>query len=480
MAQARSRYCCERHFECISRRGFVHTAAVLGGLAGAGRLLAATKEPNRHKPLAPIGQPKGVSPGRVVWVHDPGVVAWRGQEDGYWWQGEKVSFDGVAKMLCEAICRLADANSLKEAWQKLFAYHNKQRGRGAAGYRPSETIAIKPNWVGMIYREWVVDPELYRFTAQRPNYMNVSPHLLLALVEQLVGELGVRPADIAICDTLAYVVHEYYDIIHGAYPDVRFEDHGGKFGRVKVKASEVPLYWSCRPEGVLQDFVPSCFAEADYLINVAAFKAHMGAGVTLCAKNHYGSLVRWPAQKGYYDMHPNCFSTAERIYRPLVDLIGHDQLGGKTVLCLIDGLFCGVHPRDRLPQRMHIAPFQGQWPCSLFASQDHVAIDSVAYDFLQAEGTKFARKGGVDDYLHEAALAADPPSGTFYDPNHAKPTRRLASLGVHEHWNNPVMKQYSGNLGTGPGRTERYVNNFVFSRDQALLARLAAAPLPGG
>jgi hypothetical protein len=58
---------------------------------------------------------------------------------------------------------------------------------------------------------------------------------------------------------------------------------------------------------------------------------------------------------------------------------------------------------------------------------------------------------GTDDYLHEAALADNPPSGTFYDPNHANNVVRLASLGVHEHWNNPQARQYSRNLGTGRG-----------------------------
>jgi hypothetical protein len=80
-----------------------------------------------------------------------------------------------------------------------------------------------------------------------------------------------------------------------------------------------------------------------------------------------------------------------------------------------------------------------------------VAIDSVGYDFLWAEGTEFPRKGGVDDYLHEAALANDPPSGTFYDPDHAPATKRLPSLGVHEHWNGPQEKKYSRNLGLDRG-----------------------------
>ena len=57
----------------------------------------------------------------------------------------------------------------------------------------------------------------------------------------------------------------------------------------------------------------------------------------------------------------------------------------------------------------------------------------------------------VDGYLHEAALADNPPSGTFYDPNHPTATTRLASLGAHEHWNNAQDKQNSRNLGKRDG-----------------------------
>jgi hypothetical protein len=55
----------------------------------------------------------------------------------------------------------------------------------------------------------------------------------------------------------------------------------------------------------------------------------------------------------------------------------------------------------------------------------------------------------VDNYLHEAAQANNPPSGTFYAPN--KDGLRLSSLGVHEHWNNSIDKQYTRNLKTGNG-----------------------------
>jgi hypothetical protein len=88
----------------------------------------------------------------------------------------------------------------------------------------------------------------------------------------------------------------------------------------------------------------------------------------------------------------------------------------------------------------------------LLASQDGVAIDSVAVDFLRAEPTFQDRVvGTLDNYLHEAAEADDPPSGTFYDPDHDGDVARLASLGAHEHWQSPATRKYSRNLGTGAG-----------------------------
>jgi hypothetical protein len=144
-------------------------------------------------------------------------------------------------------------------------------------------------------------------------------------------------------------------------------------------------------------------------------------------------------------------------YRAIVDLLGHPALGGKILLCMVDGLFGGYY-WDSHPYKWNTAPFNGNWPSSLFVSQDPVAIDSVCYDFLLNEwpavvnnggGATNALRGGAEDYLHEAALADNPPSGTFYDPS--KRGVRLASLGVHEHWNNSIDKQYSRNLGLNQG-----------------------------
>ena len=95
------------------------------------------------------------------------------------------------------------------------------------------------------------------------------------------------------------------------------------------------------------------------------------------------------------------------------------------------------------------APFNNDYPSSILMSQDVVALESVCVDFMRNEPEMEWIKGSLDNYLHEAALANDPPSGTFYDPE--GDGTRLKSLGVHEHWNNATDRAYSRNLGKGDG-----------------------------
>ena len=197
---------------------------------------------------------------------------------------------------------------------------------------------------------------------------------------------------------------------------------------------------------------PTVVTEAKYLINIALPRPHELAGVTLCAKNHFGSVWHPNYWSHYYGWNPEIMHAAVAAYdfsggitaRPmgsynaLVDLMGHEHLGGKTLLFFIECL------RYRF---WSTPPLDGGLSSSLFVSQDGVAIDSVLVDFLRSGADVPA--GAIDNYLHEAALADNPPSGTIYDPE-ADGTP-LASLGVHEHWNNSTDKQYSRNLGTGDG-----------------------------
>jgi len=406
---------------------------------------------------APIGVAKGIHPGRVVWVHDPDATDWAGPGNGYWWKPAHTSQAAVDRMMTRAIQTLAGQKDTAAAWNSLIRHFNKTHGKGDVGYKPGEKIIIKVNFVGCI-KVWSSRPvkDIEDYNLRSLDYMHTSPQMIIALLTHLTNHAGVKQADITVGDTLCYFPNEFYDMCHAKFPKVHYLEYLGKFGRTAAKLSSVPLYWSTPDAAEKQtDYVPVSYAQADYLINLANLKSHNDeAGITLCAKNHYGSLVRRPTElKGYYDMHKDLpFRTPGMgHYRPLVDLMGHKHIGGKTLLYLIDGLYAGKHAKERSPRKWNTAPFNGDWTSSLFASQDPVAIDSVGFDFLWTEWDDAPHRLGTNDYLIEAALADNPPSGSFYDPDHKGNVARLASLGVYEHWNNPTDKQYSRNLRTANG-----------------------------
>jgi hypothetical protein len=132
-------------------------------------------------------------------------------------------------------------------------------------------------------------------------------------------------------------------------------------------------------------------------------------------------------------------------YRPLVDLNGHTGMGGKTVPYLVDRIYGGKGWAG-MPSKWAMMPFNNNWLASLFLSMDQVAIDSVGFDFLSQQWPdQTLGNEAVQDYLHEMALANNPPSGMVYEPEHDGVA--MASQGVHEHWNNVTQKHTA--QGTG-------------------------------
>ena len=404
----------------------------------------------------PIGIARGINPGRVVWVHDPNATDWIGPRmgDGYWWQSNHTNQQVINSMMRRAICTLTGEVDISEAWNDLFRYFNREHDKGNVGYTSGEKIMIKVNFVDMIAVNGLTD---YNFGHQHPDYAICSPQIMHSLLDQLVNVVGISQSDITIGDPTCLWCNEFYDMIHPDFPNVHYLDYLGYYNRTKAIASDVNFYWSTtHADGKKQDHVLQSYVDAEYFINLASLKGHYNvAGITLCGKNHFGSL-RGPTVSGYYNMHTDCpFSVPQNgNYRDMVDLMGHRHVGGKTLLCLIDGLYGGKHAKaypDNLPLKWQMSPFNNDWPSSIFASQDPVAIDSVGFDFLVTEWpeTNGPAHAGTDDYLHEAALADNPPSGTFYDPE--RDGIRLTGLGVHEHWNNSTDKQYTRNLGTDNG-----------------------------
>jgi len=407
-------------------------------------------------PNDPIGVAKGIYPGRVVWVHEPNATSWDGVT-GYWWEPNSTDQEIVDNMMSQAIRDLAGNANIADAWDELFRYFNQNHDKGDVGYQAGEKITIKLNMVACIWTTGSIDPCTY----VQDNYidcLNCDPHTIVSLLRQLVNIVGVDQNDISIGDTLALWPQHYWSYCHSEFPNVHYLDYYGYLGRTAVQPSGVQVYWS-KPgvdfNDYLPDYAPQSYVQADYLINLASLKGH-STGVTLCAKNHYGSLIRYPGEAGWWDLHPDLphMRPGMGYYRPMIDLMGHSHIGAKTMLYMLDGLYGGNGAITK-PKRWTSYPFNNDWPSSLFASQDPVAIDSVGFDFAWTEwpyqqGQEGQpRISGGDDYLHEAALANTPPSGTFYDPDGNGVG--LESLGVHEHWNDPNTKQYTRNLGIGDG-----------------------------
>ncbi len=417
-------------------------------------------------PNEPVGKGRGIHPGRVTWIHNADATSWDGKS-GYWWEAENTDHEIVASMLSRSLQALAGRSNDQAAWQALFEDFNTRRGKGPVGYRPGEQIAIKLN---LNQARSYKHPE---------NALYPSPQLVLALLRQLVEVVGVPPAQITLYDINKYFPETLFDPIQAAFPGVRCIDWEGAAGRQQYERdTSVRVHWAedltIERGGGNPTFLTHCVTQAEYLINLGNFKGHALAGVSFCAKNHFGSIsvsradrggIPWQTAPKAAGLHPYIAVHDFRIgnpnwesyqrpmgtYNPIVDLMGHEHLGEKTLLFMVDGLYSTSNENEHLEarHRFQSSPFNGDWPSSLFLSQDGVAIESVCLDFLRTEPTMDQVYGTVDNYLHEAALADNPPSGTSYDPEGDGVP--LVSLGVHEHWNNPVDKAYSGNLGTGSG-----------------------------
>jgi len=383
---------------------------------------------------APVGVAKGIFPGRVVWVHSPGVSNWDG-ETGLWFEDRWNSQDKATGMVRDALKNLTGDKDEQKAWTKLFSFFNKSKNRGNHGYVPSEKIAIKVN-------------ENNTYSHADSPEINVSPQLIYALLKSLVRQAGVPQDRITVFDASRFITNFTFTKCHAEFPNVIFVDNIGGEGRTKSTYKADAIHYS-KNNGRLARGLVTCAVEADYLINVALLKGHVGQGVTLCGKNWYGATdIDNDWRKNAHDNFDQDRKGGSK-YMTFVDYMGHKDMGGKTMLYLIDG-FYGAKAVNGLPKPMwKMKPFNGNWPCSLFVSQDPVAIDAVALDFISNEWPDAADMNYADSYLLEAAKANSPPSGTTYDPENDG--TRLSSLGVLEHWNNATDKQYCRNLGKKTG-----------------------------
>jgi hypothetical protein len=453
-----------RHARSYARQNRLALAAFcIGGGVAAGLIVirqneADARAANFDYPNAPIGIARGINPGRVTWSYDPAACSWSGNQDGtHWWDSNMTSQVRVDAMLSSALRSLTSTTNDAEAWDALFRSFNQRRGNGNLSYQQSarKTVAIKINQNACNANN-TNNYSLNGVTAPVGDEYSITanPHLILALIKQLVA-VQVPPSNILVCDAsglnrgwggLRTIADNIYEYIHPLYPEVRFVDGVGLRGRELAAWPETnnivyPYNGSLeRTSCGLQ--ICQQILEAGFFINMAIMKSH-GDGPTLCGKNLYGSVSGQRHGPIYGDLY-------RLYYSNLVSPMGHQELGEKTLLFMIDALYGAPSPNTH-PTKWKMPPFDNAWPASVFVSQDGVAIDSVGFDFLNAE---WGLPQNTDFYLHEAAYGPGTNglklSGLAYRPNVGSSVV-LGSLGVEEHWNDSTNKAYSRNLGTAAG-----------------------------
>ena len=414
----------------------------------------------------PIGEGKGIHPGRVVWTRDAKATTWDGTT-GFWWDdgyNNQKLVDGMNSRLLQG---LTGRKNDKQAWDALFRSFNEthqwerrlppRRGNRDQGQlQPGPHPGVGQGRSSPRYPPSSPSPgKAGRGFYPRPPLNGLpSPHAVYSLVSQLIEAGGVRGEDI-----LIYDVAETRNVGNPISAKIRSNPNpqfqavkflvGADYklgGRIFAEPDTAnPIKFS--KEGVPTAYLAKQVTGAKYLINMALMRPHGMAGVTLAGKNHFGS-VYFPNDGGWTPapLHPNVLRTLPaHSYNVLVDLTGYRHLGGKTMLYVLDGLYSAAHNEGNV---MRFASFDNHWASSLLMSQDPVAIDSVALDILRNEPNAVEVRGSADNYMHEEALAAKPPSGTIYNPNGSG---ALASLGVHEHWNSASERKYSRNLGKKQG-----------------------------
>ena len=369
------------------------------------------------RPNDPVGEGKGIHPGRVAWIHAPGVANWDGHS-GLWVEDRWNDQQKADAMIPEAVMQLTGEPTAKKAWRALFRHFNKTHGRGNRDYKKGESIAVKLNLNNAITHHDTIE-------------LNSSPFVTLALVRSLVHDGGVRQQDIILCEPSRAITDSIYNKVHREFPLVRMIDNIGGDGREKCEYYPDQITYSV-DNGKMARGLAKCIVDADYLINSALLKTHSGPGVTLTTKNWYGAtdinlLWRQNAHNNVSQDKRN----GKPAYKTFVDWMSHRHLGQKTLLFLIDGTYGSRDVNGAPNPKWMKDPFKGDWACSLIVSQDEVACDAVAMDIIINEWPEFGSLNYCDEYLREAASIPNAPSGTVYKQE-GKPIDK--PLGLFEHW----------------------------------------------
>lgn len=430
----------------------------------------------------PIGIARGIYPGRVVMTRNPEATKWAGRwdkEEDQWWLDKNTDVAKVSEMLSVTLQKLSGTKKDKDAWEKIFKYYNQNiRGLKNRNYQPEETVAIKVNLNNSSINK-------------KDNQSDASPQMVLALVRQLVHHAKVPENNIIIYDVRRTIYPAMLTTVWKEFKDVRFLQERPANNRQPVNPAygdHQGLEGADWVEGISYSsgnykeakLIPRQIKDATYIINLAMLKLHSypynymedgdegQTAVTMTAKNHAGSI------KGTPELHSILNTKQEgkkNAYSPLVDLEASPNLGKKTILYLLDGLYCGRKWRTypihfpNPPFNNKVVPYENpEWPACILASLDGVALQSVGLDILYAQTKnnneesyynvpRIMIRENADDFLREMATPDNAPSGIKYMQD-GKP---VASLGVFEHWDDDTSMKYSRNIDPKKGEGIEFV-----------------------
>jgi hypothetical protein len=354
------------------------------------------KDGSSTPPATPTPPPGSA---RVVHAYNAGATNWNYGSSYY---GDYVSQSTVTAMVNSGVKTLTGTSTVAEAWQTLLSR--------VSAYSSGKRIAIKVNFNnsgsgGCTISNYVLDA-LY--------------HPINAIISGLQSA-GVSLDDIWVFDAIRPLPARFINGITNKTQINLLGSVSGSCGGVSVQTDA----WNSSDASAIVDFtaaglsnqrVPNVLVNATYVINVPILRGHAITGMTLGFKNHMGCIKK---PLILHDPYGYIRQTGVEAYpnsHPLLDLYKNQNIAGKTILTVGDGLF--GHPTANnekpIPWTATFKAILGtNAPNSLFFAADPVAIDCVMSDFIKAEAS-----WRVPDWaVHYLELAAAAGLGTFEQGN---------------------------------------------------------------
>lgn len=334
-------------FERFPRRDFLRWTALLSGIPFL-------KDTQAQEASEETARPK------VIHVHHGRAARWPRTAGFY---RNYVDANVVRMMLDQAVQTLK-SGSVEQAWKAVFALTSN--ATRVLGIKLNCNNSSIPDGAG--------------------NEIDAIPEPVLAVIAGFI-KAGGRPENVKVYDLTTsdggrYIGQWFRNRIAASYPTVKICDQGvptSGLWNAKTHVTWSSGYGTKPPDIRINDLV----LQADYLVNVPLVKRHIGAGITLGYKNHFGSIDNCGKLHNYvYSDTTNASVLADIMGSPMYT--GLKTIAKKTVLTVGDLLYgqpCKNYGLQPTPWTL----FGKEWPNCLIVSDDPVAADSVMSDLLEGE-----------------------------------------------------------------------------------------------